>query len=324
VSPVRRRIVAALGLATAALAGACLDPAADGVGTDVVVPGASFKPGPLPGIVEGSGDGSGLPVVTAFESPGGFILPGDLARSFSGRTDPDAWAVGLAFNDALGDGYWVKPVGSPDPTNNGERLFSFSADFSTEIEPGLQDVTVVAFDADGRPGLQRSSTFCVPSPIPDNFNVCRATAKPPDTVISLGWELPADVDLVVITPDGKQVSPKAPSTVAAVGSAGVPADALRADGVGRIDRDAGVGCTNAGVRRENLVFATPPAPGRYRVMATLEAPCGSSAVRARATVRFSKRVDETTWTTETFYERDVVLTRSLEPGQPTFLFDIQL
>ena len=94
-------------------------------------------------------------------------------------------------------------------------------------------------------------------------------------MVSLVWDAPVDLDLRVVTPSGKIVDPKHPSTADAVDGKVDPS----APGTGVIDTDALLNCVNTGHRRENLVWQQSPALGRYFVYANLYDACGQAAVR---------------------------------------------
>ncbi|MEO6598776.1 MAG: hypothetical protein ABIQ16_02820, partial [Polyangiaceae bacterium] len=82
------------------------------------------------------------------------------------------------------------------------------------------------------------------------------------------------LDLRVITPQGKVVDPKHPSTALAVNGKVDPT----ASGTGIFDTDAGRNCVVSGHRRENLVWQEPPQVGTYYVYVSLYDACGQPAV----------------------------------------------
>src|ERR1043165_5880570 len=113
------------------------------------VQSASFKEGHLPG------NPGAKPEVTALETASTVVHPRQSGKSLSGRTSPDAVAVAIAFAD-LGTGYWVFPVGGPDPANGGELDWSATLDFGDNIPAGKHDLAVVGIDAAGQPGSPRA------------------------------------------------------------------------------------------------------------------------------------------------------------------------
>jgi len=192
----------------------------------------------------------------------------------SGSTSSDAVAIGIRFMD-LGTGYWVFPVTGLDPTKPGTYNWNATLDFGGNIEPGKHPLGVVAIDAAGHAGSQFETTLCVMSDIPDNSSACSATAKPPFSVLSLNWDAPVDLDLRVITPQGKVVDPKHPSTAMAVDGKYDPS----APHTGVFDTDAERNCVHTGYRRENLTWQDTPLSGTYLVYVSLFDACGQPAVR---------------------------------------------
>jgi hypothetical protein len=240
---------------------------------------AQFRSGNLPG----------SPPLTSQEALSG-VLPnapslslnvaGSVAReadagfNVSGVTSGEAVAVGIRFLD-LGSGYWVLPVAGRDPTKPGTYTWAATLDFGGDIPPGFHRLAAVAIDASGHGGSQTESALCIASDIPDNLSACSPGVAPPATVVSLAWDAPVDLDLRVLTPSGKIVDPKHPSTADAVNGKVDPS----APGTGLIDTDAERDCVDTGHRRENLVWQQSPALGRYFVYANLYDACGQPAVR---------------------------------------------
>jgi hypothetical protein len=192
----------------------------------------------------------------------------------SGTTSSEATAVGMRFMD-LGTGYWVFPVTGLDPTTPGTYNWNATLDFGGNIPPGKHPLGVVAIDAAGHGGSEFATALCVLSDIPDNSSACSASNKPPFSVLSLSWDTPVDLDLRVITPQGKVVDPKHPSTALPVGGKVDPT----APNTGVFDTDAERNCVHTGYRRENLVWQDPPLPGTYLVYVSLFDACGQASVR---------------------------------------------
>jgi len=192
----------------------------------------------------------------------------------SGSTSTEAVAIGIRLME-LGSGYWVFPVTGLDPTKPGTYNWNATLDFGGNIEPGKHALGVVAIDAAGNAGSQFTTELCVLSDISDNSSACSANAKPPFSVLSLNWDTPVDLDLRVITPQGKVVDPKHPSTAIAVDGKFDPT----APNTGVFDADAERNCVHTGYRRENLVWQDPPLPGSYLVYVSLFDACGQAAVR---------------------------------------------
>ncbi len=268
---------AALLLALASCGGV---PADLGLDEPLRIPGGRFVEGPLPG--ELPTEGLELaPAITLVETPNTVVRLGQARKELSGRASPDAVAVGIAFAD-LGTGYWVSPLGPPDPTANNELTWTLDAAIGWDVPVGPNAIHVVAIDADGRAGMQYRTQVCVRPDLLDNLASCDPTLAPPSTVIALSWDTNVDLDLVVRTPDGKLVSPDAPSTVNKPPP--ITASDLAANGVGILDRDSNGNCRIDAINREALVFRTAPAAGTYLVYANLADACGQPSVRFTATV----------------------------------------
>ncbi len=197
----------------------------------------------------------------------------DTGLVLSGSTSSEAVAVGIRFLD-LGSGYWVLPVAGQDPTRPGTFTWSATVDFGAGILAGFHPLAVVAIDGAGHGGSQTAVDLCVQSDVPDNLSSCSPGAKPPTTVLSMVWDAPVDLDLRVITPAGKTVDPKHPSTAVAVDGQVDPS----VMGTGIFDTDAERDCVITGHRRENLVWQDAPDPGRYFVYASLFSACSQPAV----------------------------------------------
>ena len=210
---------------------------------------------------------------TSLDVSAGIIRQADTGFTASGATSNEAVAIGVRFLD-LGSGYWVFPVTSQDPIKPGTFGWNASVDFGANIVPGRHRLGVVAIDENGHAGSQFATPLCVTSEIPDNLSSCSASAKPPFLVLSLVWDAPVDLDLRVITPQGKVVDPKHPSTALTV--KGVTD--TTAKGTGIFDTDAGRNCAVSGHRRENLVWQDPPVAGTYFVYVSLFSACGQAAV----------------------------------------------
>jgi hypothetical protein len=249
----------------------------------IQVAGAQFIAGPLPGVAPASVDGgaadAGAPTHLAIDDavsrPFGPLLPGAAHQQFSGFATEDAVAIGVALANE-GTGYWVVPVGQPNPQFPGEVNWDFFVDFNALDPPGRVKLRLVAIDAAGHAGTQAEVPLCIDSSIPDNGHACIPGQSPPAELISLQWDENFDLDLHVVTPDGVDLSAKPPIEADFDGGA---------DGGGpAIDRDSLRGCVPDGYRQEDVLFGDPPTPGVYRLYAKPFAACGQMAVRFTITV----------------------------------------
>ncbi|HET9958166.1 MAG TPA: hypothetical protein VFQ61_26905 [Polyangiaceae bacterium] len=214
------------------------------------------------------------PNVTSF-SLNASLVPGTPNVALQGRATTDVTAVALALPDA-GPGYWVVPVGPPDPSFEGEYAWSANFDIGHSLAPGLHELVMAGIDGAGHSGTQATTRLCVASPIPDNLNACAPKRKPPETVISLSWDAPVDLDLQVLTPGGKWVDAKHP-TDAALDSTGKIGNSSRVTGV--LQEDGGAGCLGRGRLSEHLVFSERPPAGVYSLHANLYSACTQASVR---------------------------------------------
>ena len=264
-----------LGLAALSLAACDGAPAPSGLGEPIRVHNAQFHEGELPGTPEGdAGAPDGAATITSLESANAVLRLRQPGKVFSGRTNPRGASVGLRF-PSLGTGWWQVNVGGPDPTFDNDYTWTLSADLGDALPTGIQSLRFVAIDPDGRAGPQRDYRVCVVPEVPDNLNACDPTIAPPDTVISLAWDTDVDLDLVVVTPDGRTVDARHPTTAAP----GADRDAS----TGVLDRDSNANCAIDSIRRENLVFQGAPADGVYRIYANLFSACGQPSTRFRVT-----------------------------------------
>src|SRR5690349_7883029 len=180
------------------------------------------------------------PYSTPPEVAGRIVSPMDVGFNVNGRASTDTYAVGFQLA-GIGTGYWLVPVGAPDPSNRDELSWRVSLDFGASVSPGLHQLLVAALDAQGRSGTQRDIELCVRAPSADNLNVCDATLEPPALVVSLGWDNDADLDLQIVAPDGSLVD-RANTRGNGAGIGGA-----------QLERDANAGCQPSGAPRENVV-----------------------------------------------------------------------
>jgi hypothetical protein len=252
----------------------------EGFGQPLRVLDAQFRAESLPGLPALTADdlNSGVmptaPAVTSITLPNSLIPLGEPSRGISGRASLGAAAVGVRFAD-LGSGYWLVPTTSADVVNGGEVEWRLRAAFSRDIKPGLHRLLFAAVDEQGHSGTQGELNVCLVPEVPDDGNSCDPTVSPPALVISLDWDSPVDLDLRVITPSGKVVDSKHPSTAVEDDNGDLD---LSAPGIGVIDHDAFASCAPDGRRRENLVFQSAPPPGTYLIYANLYDSCGERDV----------------------------------------------
>lgn len=295
----RLKLSAALG---AILAGCGGEPQSAGLEEPFHIIGAQFREGELPGFApltsEELAEGAKpvQPAITTISLNNAVIPPREPGRGISGQATPDASAIGVRFED-LGSGYWLLPTLSADPVSDGNLEWRFRAAFGANLPAGRHDLRIAAFDAAGRAGTQTSLTLCLLPEVPDNGNACIPTTAPPDVVVSLGWDAPVDLDLRVVTPSGKVVDPKHPTTAERDEDGKLDPNAK---GVGKLDYDSYARCAADGFRRENLVFQSKPPAGTYLVYAGLFDACGQSGVSFDVSIHVASNTEDGLRPTETF------------------------
>jgi len=247
------------------------------------VASGQFIAGALPGLPSTSDSedaGPGVtPLVSDVQVLTNTIAPGMAGLDFGGHASPNAQTVEVRFAD-LGTGYWVVPVGVPDPSANGALTWQFTADFGHDLAPGTHELLFAAVDANGASGTQLAVSFCVDTPVPDNLNACSPKIAPPAAVLSLTWNTAVDLDLIVRTPSGVTVGGKNVTTA----PPGTSVKAASSGSNGVLDHDSNRNCAIDGIQREDIVWQTPPAAGAYGVWADLFGACGRPAVNFTATL----------------------------------------
>jgi hypothetical protein len=278
-----RVLRAAFPMVASALVSACTGPqvsANTGIEEPIVVATGQFISGPSPGFTPTSGEGGtssvdggdGNPQITDVSIPNIAIDPGAEGVALSGHATPDAQAVTVRFAD-LGSGYWVIPVGPPDPTDNELLSWSFNADFARALPPGFHDLVFSAIDSGGVSGAKYDLAVCVDTIVPDNLNACVPKRAPPAAVLSLSWDAPVNLNLVVQDPLGRGVGGP---TVAATDDGGVRANSSQANGI--VDRDSNANCVIDNIDRQDVVWQTSPPVGTYSVWVDLFSACHQPSV----------------------------------------------
>jgi hypothetical protein len=241
------------------------------------VEGAQFAAGPLPGLPPPPAAAHPgrleAPTVIDVQIQTNAVAPGAAGLDFSGHASPGAQTIEVRFAD-LGSGYWIVPTQVPDPSANNALFWQFTADFGHDIPAGPHPLLFAAVDANGTSGTQTSFPFCVDTPVPDNFNACSPKTAPPAAVLSLTWNTPVDLDLIVQTPTGAKVGGKGASTA----PPGSSVKAASSGDNGVLDHDSNRNCAIDGIQREDIVWQKSPPAGLYEVWIDLFRSCGQSAV----------------------------------------------
>lgn len=273
-SPQARSLASRLWL-LALLGGCSSEVVTTGLTEPVRIPEGQFREGQLPGLPPLTVDevNAGVepepPFVFSLNLSTPVVHSREAGRGFSGLASRGSGAIGVQLAE-LGKGYWLLPTGGADPESGDAVEWQFRATFGESLPPGLRQLLLAAFDEEGRAGTQVGLTLCFLPEIPDNGNACDPTRDPPHTIVSLAWDAPVDLDLRVVTPSGKVVTPKHPSTAEPDDEGEVDPTA---EGVGNLDFDSFANCAENGRQRENLVFQSRPPSGNYLVYAGLFDAC---------------------------------------------------
>jgi hypothetical protein len=266
-----------LTLLTALTVGCEQSPYASGVSEAFQIRDATFVLGALPEDETAEG-----PSVVYAASVGYVVTQGQGNIQYTGLVTKDSYAV-LITAQGVSEGYWIVTLDGPDVTQNNDLLFDLTADFTREMPYGLQTLSFVSTDETGAPGPRYDSTLCVlPDVSSNNLAACDPEVEPQSAVVSLRWDTNVDLDLRVLTPEGKLVSWKAPTTAIADGT--IPKEDLEDPATGELTRDSNGNCDIDGIRLESLVFPGEPPPGEYKLYASLHATCGQPTVHYGASV----------------------------------------
>lgn len=273
------RVVALLALLSLPIAlAACGQREPSGHLEPIRVVSGVFHEGDLP---TGSSDG---PSVTGVEIPGTVLTVAQPGRIITGRVSGEAFAVAAQLG-TLGEGHWIQPVEGFDPAFPGERTFHLEVDVGGGVPTGLHDLRIVAVDEAGRAGAPFEVEVCV---IDDTtgagLSACDTSFTPPHTVVSLVWDSDVDLDLVVVTPSGKRVDARHPTTAERIEGMPISSAALADPTLGVLVRDSNANCEIDGRNAERIEWRESPADGAYGLYADLFDACGEVGVTFVLTV----------------------------------------
>lgn len=253
-----------------AILACCGEPWDAAIDEPLQVIGGTFKPGSLKAPPAAAPDQGVL--VTAVELATGIIGPGE-RRVLAGRASEAGHALALQMA-GLGTGYWLLGLDGLDPQFPGERSWNAQMALGHAVAPGLHSLRLAAVDGAGMPGPSRDVQLCVPPPWPDNLNACDPMLEPPEAVLELTFDQPADVDLEVRRPDGSWVGGKGKGSLGETASP----PGSSANAAVYHDRDAGAGCQFDARLREHIVWTAPMVPGTWGLHVRLHNACGQAAV----------------------------------------------
>ena len=264
------------------VAAACTDASVSGqseVGEPIVVVSAQFLPGSLPGLPppDASTDAgpSPGPQVTDINVASTAIFQGEQGFVMSGHATIDSQTMAVRIAD-LGSGYWVVPVGAPDPSDNGLLTWQLTADFARNLPPGFHNLLFTALNAAGASGVQADLSICIDTPVPDNLNICVPRRAPPAAVLSLSWDAPVELNIIVQTPSGTMIGESHTTAPAADGGGTTSSTSSAMNGV--IDHASNLNCVIDNIDREDVVWQQTPESGTYQVWVNLVRACGQPSV----------------------------------------------
>jgi hypothetical protein len=237
--------------------------APSGLNEPVRIVGGQFIEGSFP-----QGQASG-PQITSVNIRDLDLIQGTPGKSVTGLASPGSLSVAIAL-EGLGHGFWIVPTGGEDLDAPGFLDWGASLSFSTHVPGTKPNLVFAASDSSGTFGPETPQPLFVKSGVSMNH-----------VVASLTWGVDADLDLHLVSPSGKELSPKHPNTDAS-DSNGKPVA-----GSGLLDHDSLASCVPDGLRTENVVWTDAPEDGAYTVYVDMFSACGKPA----ANFKFSLLVD---------------------------------
>ena len=235
--------------------------ASSGAGEPLRISNGQFFRGAFP-------SASGGPEVSVL-SANNTIRAGMTGKNLHGLTGSDAVSVAVAFQ-GLGQGYWIVPVGIQDSNTPG-FTWSALADISRDVPGGDQ---TLLFAASNQPGAFGPTNLQKVQVIP--------FLPPGHAVASLTWGNDADLDLHIVSPDGKELDPKHINTTGVVD--GGPDAGSPLPGDGQLDRDSNPDCATDGLRTENVIWLDEVPAGTYLFRVDMFSACGVASTNFKFTL----------------------------------------
>ena len=237
--------------------------ASSGIGEPLRVTNGTFIEAEFPNTYE---NGPTVPLVDIRNTE---FLAGTANKQVSGVATSTSQSVALSL-EGLSRGYWVVPVGSPDLTTAGAFTWNALCDFASSVPAGPQVLNIAALDSAGHFGPIRAQGLNIRSLIPAGH-----------VVATLSWGADVDIDLHIVGPKGKELSPKHPN------SSVLDENGMAVAGSGLLDHDSLASCVPDGRRTENVIWTDPPEAGVYLVRADMFNACGKPS----AIFKFNLYVD---------------------------------
>ncbi|HEY0192101.1 MAG TPA: hypothetical protein VGC42_13365 [Kofleriaceae bacterium] len=237
--------------------GASSDP---GYGARLQVPGAQYRPGPLPA------PSGGPDPVSVFTDHAAVTISqvrerimGDLGPGTRGAV------IGVAGED---DG-WIVTAGPPSFELPTSPTIAATFGLADDFPPGPFALVVFGADEAGRFGQ------------PVRIDLTANLTPPPDgeLVVDLEWDSTADLDLHVIDPLGGEAYADHPNTTVPLPPGSPPADPTAYLESGILDRDGNKDCHRDGRPAEHVIWTMPPPAGRYVVRVEARAMCHDASAQ---------------------------------------------
>ncbi|MCU1277592.1 MAG: hypothetical protein JWM53_1138 [bacterium] len=204
------------------------------------------------------GDG---PAVTQLSPSPGVIHrgPNDAISGFVART---ATSVVVYVEGDVG--YWVVTPGQLDPSQLDQLGFSAGASYAATLPAGSYTIDALAADIHGHFGpLLTTDIKTDDMPSTDTL------------LVSLSWDVEADLDLHLVTPDGTEVSTSKINSLPPP-VPGQPGDPNGYKDGGILDYDSNANCVIDGRRQENVFWTVAPPSGHYLVRVDTYSMCGEA------------------------------------------------
>lgn len=245
----------------------------DGLGDLLSIPGAQFRPGPMPAP-------SGGPPILSLQPDRPTAVIGTVRESVTGVLDPTATAAIIGLGGVPGaSGTWIVTAGPPAIDTPDDASLNLSYALDPAFPPGPFELEVAAVDDAGRIGaITTASVLALPDAPPTG-----------DLVVSLSWPGTADLDIHVVDPTGAEVWYGNPNSYKAPPN--TPPDPCMYLSGGMLDHDANAECERDSTPSEDVIWVTrtcravvpsmpiPPdiAPGTYTVRVEAKSLCSDAS-----------------------------------------------
>jgi hypothetical protein len=229
-----------------------------GLGALLQIPGAQYRPGPLP---VASGGPDAVQVRTLHTA----LTIGEVREMIVGDLGPGSRAavIGVAGID---DG-WIVAAGVPAFEMPTDPSLSATLALADRFPPGPFSLVVVGSDEQGRFGA------------PASIDLTANLAPPPDgeLVVGLEWDSTADLDLHVVDPLGGEAYADNPNTFKLPPPGSPPPDPTAYLAGGILDRDGNANCHRDGRPAEHVIWKMPPPAGAYVVRVEARSMCSDAS-----------------------------------------------